>query len=124
MGFTRLGGPWTCWVGLGDPPPVGGVGTPWIPLLPDRLRVRGRERGSEGSHEPVEAGTPGGRAAQIGPWLANCSELVKSDDLRWEGFSLNLNHDNIFLFPDKAATDLTFSWHLIKFPLRGKGEPH
>ena len=43
--------------GLGDP--VGRVGTPWIPLLPDRLRVRGTERGSEGSHEPVEAGTPG-----------------------------------------------------------------
>ena len=81
------------------------MGTPWIPLLPDRLRVRGRERGSEGSHEPVEAGTPGGErrvfVAEIGPWLANCSGLVKSDDLWWEGFSLKLNHDNIFLLPDK-----------------------
>ena len=60
---------------------VWGVGTPWIPLLPDRLRVRGTERGSEGSHEPVEAGTPGGERcvflAEIGPWLANCSGLVK-----------------------------------------------
>ena len=54
---------------LGDPAPLGGVGTPWIPLLPDRLRVRGRERGSEGSHEPVEAGTPGGERRRLDPGL-------------------------------------------------------
>ena len=92
MGFTRLGGPWTCWVGLGDPPPVGGVGWCGDPLdspsaRPSEGPTEGRNEGPRGATSQLRLGhrgerfancwDTGGRAAQIGPWFANCSGLVK-----------------------------------------------